>query len=392
MTTPSFTFEGLDIRTLTEITQELRDGYRAIYGNDINLEASTPDGQRVGIEAKAIADIEEFLLNLYNQMDADLAFGEWLNKLIKFSGIQRKPATRSTVEMEIVTDRILTLPANYTLEDELGQEWIVTTSVALALGTNTVSFVSKVFGEITADANTITEQSDVVLGVVSVTNPAIAVAGLDEETDAELRIRRAKSVENPAYSTVGGLFARLSDLESVTDVVVEENDTDTTDVIRDITAHTIWCVVEGGKTTDIVETIAKNRTAGIRTKGDVSGIFNEVLLRPDGSEFVIQHEINFDRPVIVDLYVNVTATRTETDSPVDVELIKQKLVSRSYRIQENARASQLYSLAYQAGDNFVLSDLEISDDNLTFTDENLICDFGSKFDIDTANITVNEVV
>jgi hypothetical protein len=156
MTTPAFTFEGLDIRTLTEINQELIDGYKAIYGNDINLEASTPDGQRVGIEAKAIADIEEFLLNLYNQMDSDLAFGEWLNKLIKFAGIQRKPATRSTVEMEIVTDRILTLPANYTLEDELGQEWIVTANAALVSGTNTVTFVSKVFGANNADANTIT--------------------------------------------------------------------------------------------------------------------------------------------------------------------------------------------------------------------------------------------
>lgn len=392
MTTPAFTFEGLDTRTLTEVAQELRDGYRTIYGNDINLEDSTPDGQRVGIEAKAITDIEEFLLNLYNQMDADLAFGEWLNKLIKFSGIQRKPATRSTVEMTIVTDRILTLPANYTLEDELGQEWIVTADTALVSGSNTVTFVSKVFGAINADANTITEQSDVVLGVTSVTNPAIAVVGLDEETDAELRIRRAKSVENPAYSTVGGLFARISDLAGVTDAVVEENDTDTLDATRDITAHTIWCVVEGGTTTDIVETIAKNRTAGIRTKGDESGIFVETLTRPDGSEFEIQHEINFDRPTVVDLYITVTATRTDTNSPVDVALLKQKLVSRSYRIQENARASQLYNLAYQAGDNFVLSDLQISDDNATFTDENLVSDFGAKFQILEANITVNEVV
>lgn len=392
MTTPAFTFEGLDIRTLTEINQELIDGYKAIYGNDINLEASTPDGQRIGIDAKAIADIEEFLLNLYNQMDADLAFGEWLNKLIKFSGIQRKPATRSTVEMEIVTDRILTLPANYTLEDELGQEWIVTADTALINGTNTVTFVAKNFGSVSADANTITEQSDVVLGVVSVTNPAIAVEGLDEETDEELRLRRAKSVENPAYSTVGGLFARLSDLAGVTDVVVEENDTDTLDVARNLTAHTIWCIIEGGTTTDIIETIAKNRTAGIRTKGSESGIYVETLTRPDGSEFEIQHEMNFDRPTYVDLYITLTATRTDTNSPVDVDLIKQKLVGRTYRIQENARASELYSLAYQAGTNFVLSDLEISDDNVTFTDENIISGFGAKFQIQTANITVNEVV
>jgi len=139
MTTPMFTAEGLDIRTLTEIVEELRTGYRAIYGNDINLDDDTPDGQRIGIEGKAIADIEEFLLNLYNQMDADLAFGEWLNKLAKFSGIQRRPATRSTVEIEITTDRVLTLFENYTVRDSLGQDWIVTADVPLALGLNTVS-------------------------------------------------------------------------------------------------------------------------------------------------------------------------------------------------------------------------------------------------------------
>jgi uncharacterized phage protein gp47/JayE len=392
MTTPAFTYEGLDVRTLTEIKQELVDAYKTIYGNDINLGDSTPDGQRVGIEAKAIADIEEFLLNLYNQMDADLAFGEWLNKLIKFAGIQRKPATRSTVEMTIVTDRILTLPENYTLEDELGQEWILTASASLVSGSNTVTFVAKEFGSIGADANTITEQADVVIGVVSVTNPAIAVEGLDEETDAELRLRRAKSVENPAYSTVGGLYSRLADLAGVTDVVVEENDEDTDDAARSLTAHTIWCIVEGGESTDIVETIAKNRTAGIRTKGSESGIYIETLLRPNGDEFEIQHEMNYDRPTYVDLYITLTATRTNASSPIDTALIKQKLESRAYLIQENARASELYSLAYQAGTNFILSDLEISDDNVTFTDEDLISDYGAKFVIDSANVTINEVI
>lgn len=392
MTTPAFTFEGFNIRTLTEINQDLVDAYRSIYGNDINLEASTPDGQRVGIEAKNIADIEEFLLNLYNQMDADLAFGEWLNKLIKFAGIQRKPATRSTVEITVVTDRNLTLPANYTLEDDLGQKWIITADVALTTGSNTVSFVAKQFGAVTADANTITTQSDVVLGVTSVTNPAIAVAGLDEETDAQLRVRRADSVEKPAYSTVGGLYARLADLAGVTDAVVEENDTNTNDATRNIGAHTIWCIVEGGTTTDIIETIAKNRTAGINTKGSIEGTYVEALTRPDGSTFNINHTMRFDRPVEVDLYITITATRTDTNSPVDTALIKQKIASRAYRIQENARASQLYNLAYQAGDNYVLSDLQISDDNSVFTDENLVSEYGSKFMIDVANITVNEVV
>ena len=392
MNAPRFTFEGFETRTLTEINQSVINDYIAIYGSDINLESSTPDGQRVGIEAKAIADIEEFLLNLYNQMDVDLAFGEWLNKLIKFAGITRQPATRSTVDMSIETDRDLTLPTNYTIEDELGQEWIVTDDVELSLGLNTVTFVSKVFGAISADANTVVVQSDVVLGVVAVTNLAGANVGLDEETDAQLRIRRARSVENPAYSTTGSLYARVADLAGVTDAVVEENDSDVYDAERDIRPHTIWVIVEGGSTTDIVETIAKNRTGGAGTKGSLSGVFVETLQRPDGSDFILNHTINFDRPTTVDLHINLTATRTNPNSPIDVELIRQQLSSRTYHIQENVRASQLYGLAYQAGTNFVLSDLEISNDGNTFTDENLISAFGSKFNVLPENITINEVL
>lgn len=390
--TIKFTADGMTISTLTELTDQLSSDYRAIYGNDINLNPNTPDGQRVGIEAKLVADTEESILNLYNQMDVDLAIGEWLNKLIKLAGISRKPATRSTVDITVTTDRPLTLPINYTIQDQLNQLWIVTTAVSLISGVNTVTFVAKDFGSISADANTIDQQSDIVLGVVSVTNPQPAVAGLNEETDSELRIRRAQSVEKPAFSTVGGLFARLADLEGVVDVAILENDTAIYDSTRDILANTIWCVIEGGESAKIIETIAKNRTAGVNTKGSESGVFIEELIRPDGSIFEIQHEMNFDRPTIVDVFVTLTATRTNSTSPIDIALIKQKIAGQVLRIQDNIRASQLYGIAYQAGSNFVLSDMLISDDNITFTDERLVSGFGAKYRILESNITVNEVV
>lgn len=390
--TINFTADGMNISTLTELTEKLSSDYRAIYGNDINLNPNTPDGQRVGLESKLISDIEESMLNLFNQMDVDLAIGEWLNKLIKLAGISRKPATRSTAEITVTTDRPLTLPVNYTVQDQLNQSWIVTTEVNLIAGANTVTFVAKDFGSISADANTIDTQSDIVLGVISVTNPQPAVAGLDEETDSELRIRRAQSVEKPAYSTVGGLFARLADLEGVVDVAILENDKAIYDAMRDILANTIWCVVEGGESAKIVETIAKNRTAGVNTKGSESGVYIEELIRPDGSTFEIQHEMNFDRPTVVDVYITLTATRVNITSPIDIDLIKQKLAGKVLRIQDNIRASQLYGVAYQAGTNFVLSDMLISDDNITFTDERLVSDFGAKFRILESNITINEVV
>jgi len=64
----TFTPDGLTIQTFDEIYAELVAGYQAIYGTDINLDPDSPDGQRVGIEAKARLDAQAFALALYNQL------------------------------------------------------------------------------------------------------------------------------------------------------------------------------------------------------------------------------------------------------------------------------------------------------------------------------------
>lgn len=389
---PEFNYNGLEIETFDEIFQRLAAELRVIYGNEINLAYESPDGQRISIIAQLLLDLETYALQLYNQMDADLASGEWLNKLIKFAGIFRRPATRSQVDVDIETDRLVTLPAGYTVEDDLGQPWVLNSSVQIGIGTSTVTLVAKEFGDFAALAGTVETPVTIVLGVLSVTNPTAATIGVNEETDEELRIRRFNSVENPAYSTLGGLNAKLLNLPNVTDARVYENDTDDYDAGKDLDAHHIWAVVEGGTVADIVETLTKQRTSGCGTKGEESGIYNETVTRPDGSTFIITHEMEFDRPELVPLYIRFKATRTDTLSPIDLDLMKSILVNRKFRIGEDLKASTLYSLIYQAGTNFILSDLEISDDNTTWTDENLISAWDGKFTVDADDVTITEVV
>lgn len=390
---PEFNYNGLEIETFDEIYQRLAAGLRQIYGNEINLDYESPDGQRVSIIAQLVLDLETFALQLYNQMDDDLASGEWLNKLIKFAGIFRQPATRSQVDVDIETDRPVTLPAGYAVQDDLEQRWILPAAQSIGTGTTSLTLVAENFGAIEADAHTVNNPETIVLGVLDVDNAAAALVGRDEETDEELRIRRRRSVENPAYSTVGGLLAKLANLPNVTDVVVYENDQDTTDVEKDMPPHSVWVVIEGGGVTDITETMVKQRTSGCNTKGDETGIFNEVVQRPDGSTFTIIHEMNFDRPVLTPLEIRLTATRTDSLSPIDLDLMKSKLAGRRFRIGENVKASTLYALAYQAGSNFILSGLEISDDGgANWTDENIISAYDGRFTVDVADIDITEVI
>ena len=389
---PEFTESGISVQTYQEVYDELADGYRAIYGNDINLDSDSPDGQRVAIEAQARLDLQTFGLNLYQQLDPDFAIGEAQNRLIKLSGIARRPGTRSQVDVDITTDRALTLPADFAVEDDAGQGWSTLSIVSLPSGTTSVTLFAEDFGELNAPADTVTKPVTFVIGVTGVTNPLAATPGVDEETSEELRIRRNRSLENPSTSTIGGVFTAITQVTGVTDIAAYENDTDVYDATLDIDPHTMWVIVEGGAIADIVEGLAKNKTGGTGLKGSVSGTYLETLFKPNGDAYIISHEMFFDRPTTIPLYINLTATRKDTLIPVDVSAIENALVAREWAINENAVASELYSTVYATGNTFVATLLEVSLDGIAYFTTSVETLADEKFSVDVGDINVTEVV
>ena len=391
MTYPIIDSTGVSIQTLQDVLTELEADFKAIYGNDIDLSQNTPDGQRLGILAKLSADLQAYGVSFYDLLDPDLAMGEMLNKVIKIAGITRNPATRSAVAMTITTDRNLTLLSGYKVRDLDNQIWVTVEDNTLVTGANSVTMYAELWGNYEAGAGEITEAVTVILGVTALTNAAAATAGVDEETDEELRIRRNQSLENASYSTIGGLYAKLVDLEGVTDLQVYENDLSTTDAVRSMVSHSIWVIIEGGDTADIVEVLAKSKTAGTSQKGSESGTYVETITDPDGNDYTINHTMLYDRPSDADLYVEMTVTRKDPAVSIDTALIKQKLTELDWTIRETATATELYATVYSAGTTFVATDLKISLDDITYTDESLQPDYDEKFTIDTADITITEV-
>lgn len=373
-----FTADGVEIQSLQEITDELAEGYRGIYGTDINLNPESPDGQRVLIDAKLVADIQSFALDLYNQQDPDFASGQALFSKLKYAGISPRPATKSQVDITVSSSRIMDLPAGYTIVDELGQEWLIESAESVAVGSNTVTFTAKDYGAIEADADTINTPVTIVIGVNSVNNPDPATPGVAEETVEELRIRRTRSVQLPSYTPTGAIFARLANTPGVLDIIVYENDTDTYDAELDLDAHHVWVIIEGGNVSDIAEAMAYTKTAGTGTKGATSGTFNETLERPGGEPFVIEHEMNFDRPTDVPIYIQVTGTRKNPDQPIPWGTISDNLAAKNFLIGNLVVASELYKTAYEAGDNFILYDLEISLDGISWTAQTIDPDYDGK--------------
>ena len=181
---------GLLIDEFSTIYNRLADKFKLIYGQDINLEQNSPDGQLLGIITNEIYDLQTLILHIYNSFDPDLAQGVELNKLLKLIAQTRRASTKSIVDITIVANANVTLPADYTIIDENKNEWVINAETTLISGTNIISFNAVNFGAIEASANTINDVVTVFPEIISVNNALPAEVGRDEESDVLLRKRR----------------------------------------------------------------------------------------------------------------------------------------------------------------------------------------------------------
>jgi len=369
MVKPEFTQDGVDVQTFEEIFEELADGYKSIYGANINLDPDSPDGQRVGIEAQARLDLQSFGLALYNQLDPDFAVGQSLNKLVKFNALVRQPRTRSYVTMTINVTSGGTLDAGYTVEDTSNQRWITLEDESTVPGDNSIVMYSEEYGAVSASPGTITTTVTVNSDVNSVTNAAAATPGLDEETDEELRVRRNASLSAPSTSDIGAMFTALAALNNVVGVKIYENYTDSevtytlaSGSTSDLDPHSIWVIMDGGVAADIAETMAKTKVAGTGLKGSEEETYQETITLANGNSIVFDHDMKWDNVASQTLSVRVTCTKKDPLVSFSTDAIKEAIAATTYEIGGTAQANLLYEAVYSTSDAFVATALEISDD------------------------------
>lgn len=387
-----FDNNGLQIDTFRDLFQTLSDAYKGIYGQDIDLDQESPDGQRVAIEAQARTDIEAALQWLYSQMDPDFNTGDMQQVIAKLHGLYLRPGSRSQRDLKVTTDRPVLLYDGYKIRDQANQIWFVRQDVTVPAGTTTVTFFAQNFGKVTGLITDTFTQLTPELGVLNIFSDVAAVVGRDEETPEEFRQRRNRSLENPATGSTGAIFAKVAQLPGVTDLNIDENDTKIDDVVTGIPANSIWLVVEGGAISEIVEVMVKQKGGGTGTKGSITGRYVETLVRPDGTTLQIAHDMQLDRPIYKLLHIQLTAKRKVTNDPIDTDTLKEALAARVMHVGEDIDANEFYANGYSVGRvNYVLTNLKISADGVTFTDGELSPGFQGKFTLNVANISINEV-
>ena len=366
----SFDENGLQTATAPELLESLQTAFKEIYGDDVLLDSSTPDGQWLNILVQKGVDVRGLLMQLYNSFNPDNAQGSVLDQRCAINNVFRKSGTFTTVNIAITTDRSLTLQGvdenyndpeavGFTVQDNEGNRFVMVNTQTLSAGTTSVLFRSETLGKVVVLPDTITTPVTIVLGVLSVNNPTAATAiGTDEEIDKDLRVRRRQSVAISSYGYLNGLQAALLQLDGVNDAKVYENYTSSTDA-NGIPAHCIWVVMDGGSSADIANTIYEKKSVGCDMKGDIT----YTITTPALTQFIAK----WDEADVTPLYIKFTIQPATSGITFDTDAIETYIDSNlSFKIGEAAETSTITTLAQEAIDSVggqgYAVDVLISDD------------------------------
>lgn len=260
---------GLHLPDYAAVLADLQDKARAIYGEDLYLDADSQDGQLLAIFADALTDAYALAGSVYNSYAPSTAQGVSLSRQVVINGLQRKDTSHSTAELRLVGTAGTTLTAAVA-SDSQDQRWLIPDGTVIpAAGEILVTATAEDQGDIRASAGDISTIATPTRGWHSVTNPAAAEAGAPTEQDAALRRRQTISTARPSKTVLEGIAGAVAEIDGVTRVRAYENDTDETDA-NGVPRKNISLVVEGGDAAEIADAIARRKTPGCGTHGDTA--------------------------------------------------------------------------------------------------------------------------
>lgn len=384
---------GLVTQSLEEIREDLITKFKSIYGQDINIEQNSPDGQWINILAQEKKDILDLFTTFYNNLDPDRVVGIPQQILYKLNGLSIKNYTYSYVYVNVTVTESVTLQGldndienldgtGYTVRDTNGNRWILATSTDLTAGKHLLNFRSGDLGNITALPNTISIMETVQKGVAEVNNPANNyITGNSGETTAEFRLRRNQSMAVPSQGFDESTQSQMLTLETVKECKVYDNRSN--EIVNGIPAHGIWVIVRGGLPQEIGRVIYNNLPPGIPMKGN-----EQVIIQKINGDL---EKIYYDIAKSTNLYVRATI-KNFTDSDLDEDYLKQQLSESEYQISEQAESATLLgSLKQTLGDSGTPYDVEISANNINWVEYISPTGLDEYFVITPENITLTVI-
>ena len=255
---------GVSASSLEEALAETEEQLRAIFGEDLALEAQTPQGQLAGLIAIIKAEVGEAVVATGNGTSVDHADGVQQDAIGSVLDVRRRAAARSTVTATLTGVDGTNVPAGSRARTTAGDEFRTREGVTLTpTGVDTL-MESVAEGAVEADPGTLTRIVTVVSGWETVTNARAARPGRARESNpdyrAAYRTRTAHSSRGPLASIEGALESAGAGRQKV---VENDDDVAITEQLWPIKPHGLLVVAESGTDANIRRAVENHRGMGV---------------------------------------------------------------------------------------------------------------------------------
>jgi len=233
-------------------------------------------------------------LSAFNQLSVYTATGTNLNAITSHLGMtwnkSKKAVGKITVTAEIGTQ----IPQAWGVETKSGVKFVTlnTSTITTTQRETDIEVIALDGGtDGNVSAGAITEQTEILTGVISINNKLNTLGGKNLETDTELRERYLKRLDRKSSFTTEGIKNYILKNTNVQKCQVIENDTDDFDSDGRL-AHSYECICYGDTNDNILKALYEYKIAGIRTVGDITKNFGEIT-------------VGFTRPTEKTIYLKV---------------------------------------------------------------------------------------
>lgn len=296
---------GVIVPDTSAIQEEVENEYKAAFGEDLIVTPDTPQGMLITAEVLARSDVVRNNANLANQINPNVATGDFLDAIMALTGMQRTAATPTTVSNVTMTGVAGTvIPAGSLAATAAGDQFETVSEITLdSSGNGTVDFQATTNGAVACGVGDLTTIVSNVLGWETVNNTTAGVVGATTQSDQEARALRRNTLAFQGVSLAEAITSAVYNVSGVKSLWFQENTCSSIQTINcvSMSCHSVYLCVDGGTDNDIAAALLENKSSGAAWNGSTTVNVTE----PASGQ---TYEVKFDRPAEIGILVKVYTT------------------------------------------------------------------------------------
>jgi len=243
---------GAIVADTASVKSDIEAEWRAALGQNMNADASTPQGTLITADTLARTGVMRNNAELANCMNPTLAFGSFLDANCALLGIERgEHASTIGYQLRATGNAQTSVAAGSPFQASSGDIYTILTSFVIPPSgvINTVTVQSAEYGDIPLPVgDMVIIDGTIGWGSITVLATTTRAAGRTSLTDSRLKTRRNKQLALQGVGSSRAVASRLLEVPDVSSAIVVENNTGAVGEVNGVTftlPSALWVCVAG---------------------------------------------------------------------------------------------------------------------------------------------------